>query len=73
MQEPTMNKYAFMKAHISSLRVKDIRHLFMLMRKTSDVHSNYLFPKYGLTCGEFSAFYVLNMPHRATANPPKAD
>ena len=64
--QDTPGKYSTIKDHIANLRVKDIRHLFMLMRKTEGVHSNYMFPKYGMTCGEFSTFYVLNMPHRSS-------
>lgn len=67
MEHPTISKYDTIKNHIMSLRVKDIRHLFMLMRKTDDVSSDHIFPKYGLSCGEFSTFYVLNMPHRSIA------
>ena len=65
MRNPTVEKYTVIKDNLITLRVKDIRHLFMLMRKTPDVDPNYVFPKYGLTCGEFSTFYVLNMPHRS--------
>lgn len=59
-------KYHIIKDIIHTLRVKDIRHLFMLMRKTEDVDANYIFPKYGMTCGEFATGYVLNMPHRSS-------
>lgn len=61
-------KYHIIKDIIHSLRVKDIRHLFMLMRKTENVDANYIFPKYGMTCGEFATGYVLNMPHRSSKN-----
>lgn len=59
-------KYHIIKDIIHTLRVKDIRHLFMLMRKTENVDANYIFPKYGMTCGEFATGYVLNMPHRSS-------
>ena len=61
----TAIKYAMIQDVIKDLRVKDIRHLFMLMRKTPQVGANHFFPKYGLTCGEFTTGYVLNMPHRS--------
>ena len=67
-QQPNLSvyKYHIMKRVIHTLRVKDIRHLFMLMRKTPNVNADYVFPKYGMTCGEFATGYVLNMPHRSS-------
>jgi hypothetical protein len=64
----TMDKYNTIKSTIGNLRVKDIRHMFMLMRKTDGIDANYLFPRYGFTCGEFTTGYVLNMPHRTSSS-----
>ena len=71
-QTPTTAKYSMIQDTIKDLRVKDIRHLFMLMRKAPQVDANHFFPKYGLTCGEFTTGYVLNMPHRSTGRSPEA-
>ena len=47
-----------------SLRVRDVRTIFSIMRNNvDDIGVNSFFPKYGLTVGEFSTAYVLNQNH----------
>ena len=62
MEQP---KHAALQAHVQKLRVKDIRHLFSVMRKNSDtLVPDSLFPRYGITVGEFCTAYVVNMAQR---------
>ena len=64
MEQP---KHAALQAHVQKLRVKDIRHFFSIMRKQRDVlDADSLFPHYGITVGEFSTAYVVNMTQRAS-------
>ena len=66
-------KHAALQAHVQNLRVKDIRHFFSIMRKQRDVlDANSLFPHYGLTVGEFSTAYVVNMSQRSASNKPES-
>lgn len=50
------------------LRVKEKRELFKCMRIGGDtVNENTFLPKYGITVGEFSIFYILTENNRKTA------
>ena len=73
MEQP---KHAALQAHVQKLRVKDIRHFFSIMRKQRDVlDADSLFPHYGITVGEFSTAYVVNMAQRSShatdTSPPE--
>ena len=62
MEQP---KHAALQRYVQDLRVKDIRHLFSVMRKNSDtLVPDSLFPRYGITVGEFCTAYVVNMAQR---------
>ena len=57
---------------MQDLRVKDIRHLFSVMRKNADrLVPDSLFPHYGITVGEFSTAYVVNMAQRGNSETRK--
>ena len=56
-----VQKMINIRHRISQLTIKDIRHIFSIMRKTNGMETHYFFPKYGFTCGEFSICYVMNM------------
>ena len=71
MEQP---KHAALQAHVQKLRVKDIRHLFSIMRKQRDIlNADSLFPHYGITVGEFSTAYVVNMAYRGNNSAPQED
>ena len=68
MEQP---KHAALQAHVQKLRVKDIRHFFSVMRKQRHIlDADSLFPHYGITVGEFSTAYVVNMAQRGNGNAP---
>lgn len=56
-----MQKMLCIRNRIKHLTIKDIRHIFSIMRKTEGMTTHHFFPKYGFTCGEFSICYVMNM------------
>ena len=57
---PTWKKYIVVSCFIESLRVKDKRQLFHIMRKTSNLSHDTFFPRYGVTAGEFSIWQILS-------------
>ena len=67
MEQP---KHAALQRYVQELRVKDIRHLFSVMRKNAaTLTADSLFPHYGITVGEFSTAYVVNMAQRQNDKP----
>lgn len=56
---PTWKKYIVMSKAIDSLRVKDKRHIFQVMRKTECLSHDTFFPRYGFTAGDFSIWQIL--------------
>ena len=63
MEQP---KYTTLQKSVKDLRIKNIRHMFSIMRTNRDTLTpNSLFPQYGITVGEFSTAYVVNMAHRS--------
>jgi len=60
----TYEKINCIKQSIMSLQVKDKRCLFSIMRLTKNLTSNSFFPRYGITAGQFSVFYVLSENNR---------
>ena len=69
MEQP---KHLALQRYVQDLRVKDIRHLFSVMRKNADkLVPDSLFPHYGITVGEFSTAYVVNMAQRGNSSDTK--
>lgn len=56
---PTWKKYIVLSRTIESLRVKDKRNIFQMMRVKEDVNEDTFFPMYGFTAGEFATWQVL--------------
>ena len=52
-------KYIVLETHINTLRVKDKRYIFQLMRSFDGMSHDTFFPEYGITAGEFSMFQVI--------------
>ena len=47
-----INRLKKIRRMVQELTIKDIRRIFMVMRKSDNISMDYLFPKYGITCGE---------------------
>jgi len=56
---PTWKKYLVMSYVVESLKVKDKRAIFHIMRRTEDLSELTFFPKYGFTAGDFAIWQVL--------------
>ena len=62
MEQP---KCSILQKYVNNLRVKDVRYMFSIMRKTQEeLTPDSFFPQYGITVGEFSTAYVVNMSQR---------
>lgn len=57
---PTWKKYIVISCFVESLRVKDKRHLFHIMRKAPNLNHDTFFPTYGITAGEFAIWQILS-------------
>ena len=58
---PTWKKYIVVSYFIESLRVREKRQLFHVMRRHHDtLDHNSFFPQYGITAGEFAVWQVLS-------------
>ncbi len=57
---PTWKKYIVISCFVETLRVKDKRHLFHVMRKSNNLSHNTFFPNYGITAGEFAIWQILS-------------
>lgn len=58
---PTWKKYIVISCFVEGLRVKDKRHLFHIMRKsTKSLSHDTFFPTYGITAGEFAIWQILS-------------
>jgi len=62
---PTWKKYIVISCSVDSLRVKDKRQLFHIMRKTRNLSHDTFFPRYGITAGEFSIWQILSENRKA--------
>ncbi len=58
---PTWKKYIVLSCFIESLRVKEKRQIFHIMRRNHSIlDHNTFFPLYGITAGEFAVWQVLS-------------
>lgn len=57
---PTWKKYIVVSCFVESLRVKEKRHLFQIMRRTPSLSHDTFFPTYGITAGEFAIWQILS-------------
>ena len=57
---PTWKKYIVLSCFIESLRVREKRQIFHIMRRHTDTldHDTF-FPHYGITAGEFAVWQIL--------------
>jgi hypothetical protein len=53
---------------ISNYTVKDKRNLFQYMKMDGEIHKDTLFPRYGVTAGEFCTYYLLTDDTRKRQN-----
>ena len=56
----TWKKYIVQYRFVENLRVKDKRHIFYIMRNSTNISNDTYFPNYGLTAGEFALWQVLS-------------
>lgn len=73
---PTYRKYLVLSAKIDSLRMKDKRTLFNIMRKSQTegaLDHNTFFPEYGFTAGEFATWQILNDTGKARRRKTNGD
>lgn len=67
-------KYDFtnrVQKYIGSLKMKEKRCLFYLVRTTQGLTSNTFFPKFGISAGQFATFQVLNEHSRKSTSDSK--
>lgn len=57
---PTWKKYIVISYYVESLRVRDKRQLFHIMRKSSELSHDTFFPAFGITAGEFAIWQILS-------------
>ena len=70
---PTWKKYIVISCFVESLRVKDKRHLFHIMRKSDQLSHNTFFPLYGITAGEFAIWQILSEHRKSRKKDEKED
>jgi hypothetical protein len=65
---PTWKKYIVLSRFVDTLRVKDKRQIFHMMRNhgPDELHHDTFFPHFGITAGEFSVWQVLSENSRKT-------
>lgn len=61
-------KYSVMFDVLKELEIRNVRDIFWLMRHNPDLTPNVFFPAYGVTAGEFTLSYIMNMPARCRQN-----
>lgn len=61
---PTWRKYIVIAHHVDTLRVRDKRAIFQLMRLHPDMTANSFLPEFGITAGDFATWYVLRDTRR---------
>mgnify|MGYP006906279818 FL=1 len=72
---PTYRKYLILSAKIDSLRMRDKRTLFHIMRRSQvegSLDQDTFFPEYGFTAGEFAVWQILNDTGKAKRKKVKA-
>jgi len=50
---------------VSNLEVRHVRAMFAQMRNAPQQNTNYIFPRAGISFGEFTMAYIAKMPKRA--------
>ena len=59
LQQATKERYRRTFEYVRTMRVRQKRNLFCILRARSDVTSDTFLPTYGLHCGEFACFQIL--------------
>jgi hypothetical protein len=57
---PTWKKYIVLSSTVASLRMRDKRIIFDVMRNTPDLTHDTFFPYYGFTAGHFCMWQILS-------------
>ena len=56
---PTWKKYLVLSSVVETLKVKDKRAIFYVMRRTELLSPDTFFPLYGFTAGDFAVWQIL--------------
>jgi len=64
--DPNAIKYTAIFRHIHNMNMRNVRDIYKGMRMTPDPGPDMLFPKLGITAGEFSVAHVVKLPRRAS-------
>ena len=56
----TNEKYKRLFRFVQSMRVKQKRHLFYVLRHVPEISTDTFLPEFGLHCGEFACFQILS-------------
>ena len=60
LNRATKDKYDRIFRFVQSMRVRQKRHLFYVLRHVPEVSSDTFLPAFGLHCGEFACFQILS-------------
>lgn len=59
LYEATKQKHLTLFNYVQDMRVRQKRHLFLILRSSPGVTSNTFLPVYGLHCGEFACLQII--------------
>ena len=59
LQNATKEKYQGQFEAVKSMRVRQKRNVFFILRQCDALSTNTFLPSYGLHCGEFACFQIL--------------
>lgn len=60
LHNATKRKYMAIFRLVQSMRIRQKRHLFYILRHAPNVNSDLFLPQFGLHCGEFACFQILS-------------
>lgn len=60
LQTATKEKYLRLFKSVQTMRVRQKRHLFYVLRHVPDISPDTFLPEFGLHCGEFACFQILS-------------
>ena len=64
LQNATKEKYQGQFEAVKSMRVRQKRNVFFILRQCDTLSTNTFLPSYGLHCGEFACFQILAEQNR---------
>ena len=64
LHDATKHKNMRIYKMVQSMRVRQKRHLFYVLRNVPDISPDVFLPQYGLHCGEFACYQILSEYNR---------